>query len=374
MPELNLSSALQQFGRPVFVDNNLDQLVLCLEAGHDNNDGWLYKSHFDSIEADDVFVYLRALLADRILRKSDIIFWLTKSLLGGDKAVAIDAALLSRVFVRTKQQTMNDDGINDVLQAFENPRQAVLTLKEANKTHAKGWIKAQWFSSSGNKQKKTELEGKALRVHQVLFYGSAKSAEDIEAIRKALEYAWETSSKTLKRNLVDFWNKHVSDPIVHYKSLSSITMAHRTKSKPDDTLFVPCYKEQLGTAATPARTRARGGVVFKSEPPTASAAKETPKKEQVPQSSCTNPTPIAPMKHQPPTPSLPMLPKKPSGAAMTNLRMNEEVLIVAWLNETSFATVLKAEEQESVNVKYSLQEDESICQQLEYEDDLLVPF
>jgi hypothetical protein len=63
MPEINLSSALQQFGRSVFVENNLDQLVLCLEAGHDNEDGWLYKSHFDSIEADDLFVYLRAFLA-----------------------------------------------------------------------------------------------------------------------------------------------------------------------------------------------------------------------------------------------------------------------------------------------------------------------
>lgn len=301
MPELNLSSVLQQFGRSVFVDNNLDQLVLCLEAGHDNEDGWLYKSHFDSIAVDDAFLYLRAFLADRILRKSEIIFWLTKSLFGGDKAVAIDVALLRRVFVGTKQQTMNDDGINAVLQAFENPRQAVSTLKEANKAHAKGWIKAQWFTSSGNKQKKkTELEGKALRLHQVLFYGSAKSAEDIEAIRKALEYAWETSYKTLKRNLIDFCNKHVSDPIINYTSWSSITMSHRAKSKPDDTLFVPCFKGQLGTAATPARTRARGSVVSKSEPPMASAAKETPKKEQVPQSSCTNRTPIAPMKHQPP--------------------------------------------------------------------------
>jgi hypothetical protein len=147
MPEINLSSALQQFGRSVFVDNNLDQLVLCLEAGHDNEDGWLYKSHFDSIEADDLFVYLRALLADRILRKSDIIFRLTKSLLGGDKAGSIDVALLRRVFVGTKQQTMNDDGINDVLQAFENPRQAVSALKEANKTHAKGWIIRSFFET-----------------------------------------------------------------------------------------------------------------------------------------------------------------------------------------------------------------------------------
>jgi hypothetical protein len=103
MPELNLSSVLQQFRRSLFVDNNLDQFVLCLEAGHDNEDGWLYKSHFNSIEADDVFLYLRAFLADRILRKSEIIFWLTKSVFGGDKAVAIDVALLRRVFVGTKQ-------------------------------------------------------------------------------------------------------------------------------------------------------------------------------------------------------------------------------------------------------------------------------
>jgi hypothetical protein len=57
---------------------------------------------------------------------------------------------------------MNDDGIDDVLQAFENPRQAVLALKQSNKTHATGWIKARWFTSSGNKHKKTELGGKAL--------------------------------------------------------------------------------------------------------------------------------------------------------------------------------------------------------------------
>ena len=286
MPELNLSSALQKFGHAVFIDNNLDELVLCLEAVHDKEGGWLYTSHFDSIDADDVFVYLRAFLADRIIRKSNIIFWLTKSLLGGDNAVAIDVTLLRRVFLGTKKQTINDDGIHDVLEAFENPRQAVSALKEANKTHATCWIKARWFTSSVNKHQKTELEVKALRVHQLLLYGSAKSAEDIEAIRKALSYAWETSSKTLYRNLVNFCDKHISDPIVNY-ALRPITVAHQNKAKPNDTLFESSFKGQPETATTPARTRARGGVAFKREPPTASAAKETPKKEQAPQCSGT---------------------------------------------------------------------------------------
>jgi hypothetical protein len=369
MPELNLSSVLQKFGHSVFIDKNLDELVLCLEAMHDNEDGWLYKSHFVSIDADDIFVYLRAFLADRILRKSDIIFWLTKSLLGGDNAVAIDIALLRRVFLGTKKQTLKDDGIGDLLQAFENPRKAVSTLKEANEAHATGWIKSRWFTSSGNKQRKTELEGKAMRAHQLLSYGSAKSAEDIEAIRNALGYAWETSSVTLHRNLVSFYDKHVSDPIVKYTS-RSVTIAHRTKLKPDDTLFEPRFKGQVGTTATPARTRARGGFVFKNEPPTASAVKETPNKEQAPQSS-----PIAPRKHQPRAPSLPILPQKQSGAATAKLLPKEEVLMPAWLSKEfhALATVFAAGKQESVNLKYSLQEDESICQQLEYEEDLQVP-
>jgi hypothetical protein len=279
---------LQSCGRSALIDHNLDKLVICLKAVHNNEDGWLYKSHFNSINPDYVFVCLRAFLSDRILRKSDIIFWLTKSLLGGDNAVAGKIAFLTKVFTGRQKQTMNDDGINDLLLAFENPRQAVSTLKEAKKTHATSWIRSRWFTSSGNKQRKTELEGKALRVHQLLFFGSAKSAEDTEAIRRALEYAWKNSAKTLKRNLSEFCDSHVSDPIVNYK-LKSLTMAYRIKPKPDDTLFKPCFQEQLGTAATPARTRVRGvGGVFKRELPTASADKETPKKEQAPQSSGTS--------------------------------------------------------------------------------------
>jgi hypothetical protein len=139
---------------------------------------------------------------------------------------------------------MNDDGIDDVLQAFENPRQAVLALKQSNKTHATGWIKARWFTSSGNKHKKTELGGKALWVHQLLLYGSAKSAEDIEALRKDLGYAWERSWKTLKRNLFNFCDKHISDPIVNCV-LSYITMARQTKSKPDDSLFESSFESNL---------------------------------------------------------------------------------------------------------------------------------
>jgi hypothetical protein len=113
----------------------------------------------------------------------------------------------------------------------------------------------------------------------------------IKAIRNALGYAWETSSVTLHRNLISFYNEHISDPIVNY-TLSSVTMAHQTKIKLKDTLFEPRFEGQVGTAATPARTRARGGVVFKREPPTASTAKETPNKEQALQSS-----PIALRKH-----------------------------------------------------------------------------
>ena len=293
MPEVDISSVLQQCGRSACINRNLDELVICLEATYDNEDGWLYKSHFNSINSDNVFVYLRAFLSDRILRKSDIIFWLTKSLLGGDNAVAVNVAFLTRIFTESTKQTMNDEGINDLLLAFENPRRAVSTLKEANtnETHAKGWIKSRWFTSSGNTQRKTGLQGKALRIHQLLFLGSAKSAEDTEATRTALEYAWGTTTRTLKRNLVDFCDKHISDPIVSY-TLNSITMAHLIKSKPDDTLFEPCFQEQLGTAGTPARPRARGvGVAFKREPPTASAAKETPKRELAPQSSGTNSTP-----------------------------------------------------------------------------------
>jgi hypothetical protein len=174
--KINLSSVLQKFGHLVFIDKNLDELVLCSEAMHDNKDGWLYKSHFVSIDANDIFVYLRAFLADRILRKLDIIFWLTKSLLGGDNAVAIDIALLRRVILGMKKKTLKDEGISDLLQAFENPRKAVSILKEANEAHAAGWIKSRWFTSSGNKQRKTELEGKAMQAHQLLSYGSTNQS------------------------------------------------------------------------------------------------------------------------------------------------------------------------------------------------------
>jgi hypothetical protein len=115
MPELNISSVFQKLGHPVLIDGNLDELVLCLEDVHGNKDGWLYKSHFNSIDANEAFVYLRAFLADRILQKLDVIFWLTKSLLGGDNAVAVNMAFMRRVFLGTKKQTMNDDGINDLL-------------------------------------------------------------------------------------------------------------------------------------------------------------------------------------------------------------------------------------------------------------------
>jgi hypothetical protein len=72
----------------------------------------------------------------------DIIFWLTKSLLRGNNDVAIDVALLKGVFLGTKEQTMNDDGISDLLQVFKNLRKAVSTLKEANEARAAGWIKS----------------------------------------------------------------------------------------------------------------------------------------------------------------------------------------------------------------------------------------
>ena len=186
---------LQSCGRSALIDHNLDKLVICLEAVHDNEDGWLYKSHFNSINPDYVFVCLRAFLSDSILRKLDIIFWLTKSLLGGDNAMAVNVAFLTKVFKGRQKQTMNDDGINDILLAFENPRQAVSSLKEANTTHAKGWITSRWFTSSGNKQRKTELEGKAMRVHQLLSYGSAKSAGD--------ESYWSDPTSILRGYLVD---------------------------------------------------------------------------------------------------------------------------------------------------------------------------
>jgi hypothetical protein len=215
-----------------------------------------------------------------------------------------------------------------------------------------------------------------MRVHQLLSYGSAKSAEDIKAIRNALGYTWEISSLTLHRNLVSFCDEHVSDHAIVNYTLSSITMAHRTKLNLDDALFEPRFKGQVGTAATPAKTRARGGVVFKKEPPTASAAKETPKKEQALQSSGTRTTPIAPRKHQPQTPSLPILPQKQSGAATAKSLPKEEVLMPVWLSKEFYAlaTVFTARKQELINLKYSLQEDESICQQLEYKEDLQVPF
>jgi hypothetical protein len=94
---------------------------------------------------------------------------------------------------------------------------------------------------------------------------------------KALEYTWETLSKTLERDLDDFCDNHVSDPIVKY-TLSSITIDRRTNSKPDGTLLEPSCKDQLVIVTSPARTRAR--VIFKSEPSPAAAAKVTPKKEE----------------------------------------------------------------------------------------------
>jgi hypothetical protein len=70
----------------------------------------------------------------------------------------------------------------------------------------------------------------------------------------------------------------------------------------------------------PARTRGRGGIVFKSEPPTAPRAKEKTKKEdtQLP-SSGNNSTPITPMKYQTLAPSLPILSLEEDGAVIAKL-------------------------------------------------------
>jgi hypothetical protein len=67
----------------------------------------------------------------------------------------------------------------------------------------------------GNKQRKKELEGKAMQVYHLLSYGSAKGAEDIKAIHNTLGNAQETSSISLHPNLVSLCDKHVSDPIAN---------------------------------------------------------------------------------------------------------------------------------------------------------------
>jgi hypothetical protein len=153
---------------------NLNKLCDVLEQWSDSmENGWLMVHFNDSQSANQILVYVAALLATRLKLDSDLLFALRKAVVG-DREVLLSKELLASVLVATKtseiNQTISDVAIVELVGALEHPRGHLAMLEARNGTAKEnsGWIRSEWFSGSSNKAKLTSLEFKVLQTQVLL--------------------------------------------------------------------------------------------------------------------------------------------------------------------------------------------------------------
>ena len=107
--------------------NNIDNLATCILEGNEKAEGWLY-NHFDTskITVERVLLSFGALLATRCMMDSDLLLALSRSLVG-KTVIVVDASFIKQMFPPSKIQFINDIGVDEMLQSFENPTDTLKT-------------------------------------------------------------------------------------------------------------------------------------------------------------------------------------------------------------------------------------------------------
>jgi hypothetical protein len=191
----------------------LGNLTTCILNGDNKAEGWLY-DHFNKtkITAECVLLNFRALLAIRCMTDSDLLLALSRSLVG-KKVIVVDASFIKQMFPPSKNQFMNDTAVEELLQAFENPTDTLLKIKNENNVLERGWIRLKWFSLTGNGKRNlermTNLEADVFQTYVYLVLESLADLSRKKAIA-IIDHAWAATDRTILRHLENF-RKTISD-------------------------------------------------------------------------------------------------------------------------------------------------------------------
>ena len=225
--DLDLSKCFD-FGLVKKCKENIDKLCHVLEASNSIENGWLMAHFDDSLSANEVFIYLAALLATRWMLDSDLLFNLRKAVIG-DREVLLTKELLASILVATKtresMQTISDGAIVELVVALEHPRGHLAMLEARNRTDENsGWLRSEWFSGSSNKERLTSLEVKVLQIQVLLVIDTIgfdqtdpqcieKARKDRKAVRDKISKAWGSSDQKIGRHMKELCKK-VKNPMV----------------------------------------------------------------------------------------------------------------------------------------------------------------